>query len=337
MLKPQVSHSNTAETLFLLHKPIFSYGINGSASLPFWSKSVFRQSHKSLQTGFLLSNIKAVASTSTSTANAPETYIGVKAIVIVKPTVRGFFSNLGLERGLDDIQDFLGETPPGVMTGLEKDTIQAFAHKAGRRDEGVKYETDFEVPFGFGEVGAVLAENEQHREMFLQDIVLDGFPDGPVNVTCRSWVHSKFKNPEKRVFFTTKPQLMNADPLSETRCSRFYFPRDECFSEIKAQTFSAKTVYSVLRVLVLSLRTVTRDGDDGFPYFTAIDALFTEGVHLPTEEGQKGFLRGIMPRLVKAIGETGGDVLRFETTETMSCTETNPHKHFVSLYLSPSA
>ncbi|MCF8706214.1 hypothetical protein L3056_10930, partial [Corynebacterium sp. MC-25] len=61
-----------------------------------------------------------------------------------------------------------------------------------------------------------------------------------------------------------------------------------------------------------------RDEDLGFPYFTAIDALFTEGVRLPSEEGQKGFLRAIMPRLVKTIGETGGDVLRFETPETMS-------------------
>ncbi|KAB1204569.1 Linoleate 13S-lipoxygenase 2-1, chloroplastic [Morella rubra] len=215
MLKPQVSHSNTAETLFLLQKPIFSYGINGSASLPFWSKSVFRQSHKSLHTGFLLSNvIKAVASTSTSTAKAPEKSIGVKAIVIVKPTVRGFLSNLGLERGLDDIQDLLGKTLLELVSAEldPKDTIQAFAHKAGRRDEGVKYETDFKVPIGFGEVGAVLAENEQHREMFLQDIVLDGFPDGPVNVTCRSWVHSKFKNPEKRVFFTTKSYLPSQTP-----------------------------------------------------------------------------------------------------------------------------
>lgn len=89
-------------------------------------------------------------------------------------------------------------------TGLEKDTIEGYAHKVGRGDNGVKYETIFEVPIDFGEVGAVLVENEHHREMFLEDIVIDGLPCGPVSVTCRSWVHSKFDSPVKRVFFTNK-------------------------------------------------------------------------------------------------------------------------------------
>lgn len=93
-------------------------------------------------------------------------------------------------------------------TGLEKCTVEAFAHKVGKGDDGVKYETSFEVPIDFGEVGAVLVENEHHREMFLEDIVIDGFPHGPVNVTCRSWVHSKFDNPVKRVFFTNKVSLL---------------------------------------------------------------------------------------------------------------------------------
>lgn len=74
----------------------------------------------------------------------------------------------------------------------------------------------------------------------------------------------------------------------------------------------------MLRVLVPSLGTVMKDRDLGFPYFTTIDSLFTEGVNLPSEENQEGFLRAIMPRLVKTISETGGDVLRFETPETMN-------------------
>jgi lipoxygenase len=71
----------------------------------------------------------------------------------------------------------------------------------------VKYETDFEVPIDFGEVGAVLVENEHHSEMFVEDIEIDGLPRGPVKVTCRSWVHSKFDSPVKRVFFTNKVSL----------------------------------------------------------------------------------------------------------------------------------
>ena len=34
----------------------------------------------------------------------------VKTIVTEKPTVGGLLSNLGIDRGLDDIKDLLGET-----------------------------------------------------------------------------------------------------------------------------------------------------------------------------------------------------------------------------------
>lgn len=113
----------------------------------------------------------------------------------------------------------------------------------------------------------------------------------------------------------------HADPLSEKkRKQSFYVPRDECFSEVKHLTFQAKTLYSVLHALVPSLGTVIADKDRGFPYFTAIDSLFSEGVDLP-QIGNEGILRTIMPRVVKAITESGkGDVLRFETPETFNST-----------------
>ena len=34
----------------------------------------------------------------------------LKAIVTVKPSVGGLLSNLGIDQGLDDIKDLLGET-----------------------------------------------------------------------------------------------------------------------------------------------------------------------------------------------------------------------------------
>lgn len=89
-----------------------------------------------------------------------------------------------------------------LETEGEKETIKAYAHKAGQGEESVKYEADFEVPNDFGEIGAVLVENEHHKEMFLETILLDGFPEGPIHFDCYSWVHSKFDSPTKRVFFT---------------------------------------------------------------------------------------------------------------------------------------
>ena len=91
-----------------------------------------------------------------------------------------------------------------LETGLEKASIRKYAHKIDHEGEDIKYEADFVVPPDFGEIGAIFVENEHHKEMYLHDVVLDGFPTGPVHVTCDSWIHSKFDNKKKRLFFTNK-------------------------------------------------------------------------------------------------------------------------------------
>lgn len=104
-----------------------------------------------------------------------------------------------------------------------------------------------------------------------------------------------------------------ADPLSETRGSRVYVPRDEEFSEVKSLTFSAKTVYSVIHAVIPSLENVSIDADLGFPYFTAIDTLFNEGIDLP--EVPKATLTNILPRLLKTVTDQGKNLILFETPE----------------------
>ncbi|KAI3511720.1 hypothetical protein L1887_18877 [Cichorium endivia] len=78
-----------------------------------------------------------------------------------------------------------------------------------------------------------------------------------------------------------------SDPLSESRSSDVYVPRDEAFSEIKNLTFSFKTVYSPLT------RCSTRE-------------------NLPPLDN-KGFLGNVLPRLLKAMEDAQNDILRFET------------------------
>jgi hypothetical protein len=94
----------------------------------------------------------------------------------------------------------------GAETGLEKERVTAFAHKT--LVEG-HYEAEFKVPASFGPVGAVLVENEHHRETFIKEIrlVTGGDDSTAVTFDCNSWVHSKFDNPEKRVFFTLKVRV----------------------------------------------------------------------------------------------------------------------------------
>lgn len=341
-------------------------------------------------------NIKAISLSGITTAKS----IKVKAVVTINRTVGGFLSNLvNIEQGLDNLTDLFGrslllelvsaELDP--KTGSEKPTVKGYADKTSQEGEEVKYEAECEVPADFGEVGAVLVENEHREEMFLKDIVLNGFPNGTVVITCNSWVPSKSDDKLKRVFFAnkqaylpsntpsglkrlreeelkvlrgngqgerkkgeriydydvyndlgdpdSKPELARpvlggknhpyprrcrtgrppsaSDPASESTGSSVYVPRDEEFSEVKQATFSVKTVYSVLHALLPSLETTILDPKLGFPYFTAIDSLFDEGITWPPQQNQ-GFWTTLLPRLFKAVKDGAQDVLRFEPPETMN-------------------
>lgn len=97
-------------------------------------------------------------------------------------------------------------------TTLEKKTIKGYVHLTHRSAQEFKYEAEFEVSDSFGEIGAILMENEHHREMFIREVVLDGFLTGPVNFSCQSWVHSKYDNPDKRVFFSNKVSSSISSP-----------------------------------------------------------------------------------------------------------------------------
>ncbi|XP_050219799.1 linoleate 13S-lipoxygenase 2-1, chloroplastic-like [Mercurialis annua] len=146
----------------------------------------------------------------------------VNATVTVKLTVCGIITSAGITQPLDQLTDFKGRTfllelvsaHLDPKTGLEKGTVKSYAHvelgvpKAGE----VKLKARFRVPEDFGEVGAVLVENEHFKELFIESILFEGFPEGPLAVSCNSWVHSKYDNPNKRIFFTNKSYLPSETP-----------------------------------------------------------------------------------------------------------------------------
>jgi lipoxygenase len=160
---------------------------------------------------------------------AMEKFVEVKATVTVKLTALGFFENLGVGQGLDGLAEFfiqdafqleLVSTELDPRTpGLEKEPIKANAKREfyQKVDGELKYEAHFSVPADFGEIGAILVENERRRELFLEDIVLTGLPHGTVIVYCGSWIYSKFDNPEKRIFFTNKSYLPSQTPTGLKR------------------------------------------------------------------------------------------------------------------------
>jgi lipoxygenase len=96
-------------------------------------------------------------------------------------------------------------------TGQEKPTIRSYAHEVpDNDDDAVTYEAEFDVPAGFGAVGAVLVTNEnRYTELYLVDVKLSSSTDGGDNdgavlattIRCNSWVQP---NSGDRVFFANK-------------------------------------------------------------------------------------------------------------------------------------
>ncbi|XP_057797967.1 linoleate 13S-lipoxygenase 2-1, chloroplastic [Salvia miltiorrhiza] len=376
----------TNQTLLPLYNHFLSGARNVASSFPIPSRS----KQRSVRLRRRASNGVKALLTSTKKSTS------VKVVITALETVGGPLTHLTESLGLDGITDLLGKTllvelvaaDLDPKSGEEKATVQSYARKSRNNENEIYYESDFEIPEDFGEIGAVKLENEHHKEMFVKNIVFDGLPSGAIHINCESWIHSKFDNPEKRVFFSNKSYLPSEtpsglkrlrskeldilrgdgegerktsdriydydvyndlgdpdnddadlarpvlggpdhpyprrcrtgrprtkrDPLSESKASEMYVPRDEAFSEIKQATFQAKTIYSVVHALVPALKTIVVDPELGFPYFSAIDTLFNEGVLLP-DIPTSGFLGNIIPRLVRAITDVGNNVLRFETPE----------------------
>ncbi|KAL4389293.1 hypothetical protein AHAS_Ahas03G0030600 [Arachis hypogaea] len=223
MITPQIQVTNSSSPTYLIfNKPITItslHGGGGSISIyPSFrvrtSRPISFPNHRRCNSS---KTIKAVAMTEEENKKS---IMKFKATIRVQPTVGGIFSEMAIERGLDDITDLFGKSlllelvssTLHQTTALEKETISGYAHRTVQTAEEVKYEAELAVPPGFGEIGAIFVENEHRREMFIKDIVLHGFETGPLRFSCDSWVHSKFDNPVKRLFFTNKSYLPSDTP-----------------------------------------------------------------------------------------------------------------------------
>ncbi|CAL9778770.1 unnamed protein product [Musa acuminata subsp. burmannicoides] len=155
--------------------------------------------------------------------------LAIKAVATVKVTVGGLLSNLGLPRGIDDVKDLLGKTlllelvstELDPKTGREKETVKAYAKKAKQHGDEIEYEATFKVPKDFGDIGGVFVVNEHRKEMFLEEIKLDASDHTAtattLTITCKSWVHSKSDNTDKRLFFVNKSYLPAQTPAGLRR------------------------------------------------------------------------------------------------------------------------
>ncbi|PHU29513.1 Linoleate 13S-lipoxygenase 2-1, chloroplastic, partial [Capsicum chinense] len=245
MLKPHLQQSSQSSNTLIPWNTKPSFPINIlNKNFRIKNKKSFRVHYNNVA-----NSTKAVLSTTTTTEKSTlvqstnEKSTSVKAVVTVQRTIRG--TNLSLSRGLDDIGDLFGRTillclvaaELDPKTGIEKPNIEAFARR-GRNVNGDKiYEAEFVIPEDFGGVGAVLVENQHQKQMYVKNIVIDGFGHGKVDITCNSWVHSKFDNPDKRIFFTNKSYLPSQTPSGVKRL------REEELVTIRGDGFGERKIF----------------------------------------------------------------------------------------------
>ncbi|KAF5773558.1 putative linoleate 13S-lipoxygenase [Helianthus annuus] len=165
-------------------------------------------------------------STSTTTkatmisTSSVDKFTMVKGVISVQPTISGVLTSVTV--GLigtvaDRVSDLFGKSfllelvsTDLDSSGKEKETIKAYARPLNNGSKLHKYQCEFKVPYDFGDIGAVLVENQHRQEAYIKDIVLD---DGSMIFPCESWVHSKYENPDKRIFFTDKSYLPLETPV----------------------------------------------------------------------------------------------------------------------------
>ncbi|XP_062083946.1 linoleate 13S-lipoxygenase 2-1, chloroplastic-like isoform X2 [Humulus lupulus] len=412
MLKPQVvvQNSHCEQTLVLLNKP-FIHGNGGSVN-SLLSVSLTRPltlvvpNKKTKRHGVSSSPGKSIKASLFSPKKKTTTKIVASVTVQrVTPKLWKFELSERLQDRLDKLDDLLGLTSFSLeLVSAEKDpatgkerTVKGFPKRKNLNifsDDDVKYEAKFDIPKDFGEVGAIIVENDFEREIFIKNILLQDLPSGPTTLDfpCNSWVQSKSDVPDnqhKRIFFSNKSYLPSQTPsgikelrktalerlrgdgrgerkkheriydydvyndlgepddnddmrrpvlggkehpyprrcrtgrpptendrLSESRSSDFYVPRDEEFAEVKQTNFSLKTVYSVIHAVIPILREVLID--DNFPYFTAIDVLYDEGIKIPPNSNGDLMqtIKNVNARIYKAVSDVD-DFLQFEQPPTM--------------------
>ncbi|KAI5406937.1 hypothetical protein KIW84_053261 [Lathyrus oleraceus] len=143
-----------------------------------------------------------------------KSHTNVKALVTVKQSDGGLINNIVTAVvGNSHLVLELVSADLHPKTKSEKETIKAHAHEIQKTENDVRFEATFELPVDFGNVGAVLVQNEHDKEIFLNNIVLDGFPNGPIHLSCQSWIQPNHTDtPTKRVFFTNKMYLPSQTP-----------------------------------------------------------------------------------------------------------------------------
>ncbi|XP_031124547.1 lipoxygenase 6, chloroplastic isoform X2 [Ipomoea triloba] len=153
------------------------------------------------------------------------TSIDVRAVITIRKKMR--------ERLVDKIEDqwisFINGIGRGILIQLISEEIDPVT-QSGKSSEWsyvrgfpktsennpyiVEYAADLRVPRDFGCPGAALITNFLDREVYLVQIVVHGFSQGPLFFSANTWIHSSKDNPtESRIIFKNQAYLPSQTPL----------------------------------------------------------------------------------------------------------------------------
>uniref|UniRef100_A0A0D9X9L8 linoleate 13S-lipoxygenase n=1 Tax=Leersia perrieri TaxID=77586 RepID=A0A0D9X9L8_9ORYZ len=150
--------------------------------------------------------------------------VKVKAVATFRETVGGVIRSLRPSKAIDDIKKLVGRSlflelvsSDLDKTGKKKATVQSYAHEVEDEEHGVlTYTAEFDVPAGFGPIGAIVVTNHLRQEMLLEEVNLTSGNSTPQSIRCKSWVQPKSGEdegtPGKRVFFANKTYLPSQTP-----------------------------------------------------------------------------------------------------------------------------
>ncbi|CAH1452673.1 unnamed protein product [Lactuca virosa] len=215
MLNSQINQTHSLSNLLPLHKPFMAGDATTHSSSSAYTLAILRQ-----PTATQKSNATHTRSTSVGKIKAISipflTKTTVKGVITIQPTISSAIAGVGIGGVADGVSDLLGRSFLLELVSNDLDskgkqkTVKAYArYEALDFDINIyTYKCDFDVPEDFGEIGAILVENEYSKKMFFKKIVLNN----NITFTCESWVASKDDNPEKRIFFTDKSYLPSETP-----------------------------------------------------------------------------------------------------------------------------
>lgn len=218
MLNSQINQSHSLQNLLPLQKPFIGGDATNHSSSAAYSPVILPTTKKSITTTSRTRSTSAGSIKAISLSGIFTKGTAVKGVITVQPTINSALAGIGVGGVVDVVADILGLSFLIELVSIDLDskgklkTVKDYARYEGIdfKTGEYKYKLNFDVPDNFGEIGAVLVENEYSKKMFFKDIVLNN----DVTFSCNSWVHAKCDNPEKRIFFTNKSYLPSETPAA---------------------------------------------------------------------------------------------------------------------------